>query len=555
MTTRITIFAGTLRLTVAWAVLVPLALASVSLAQPAKDKDGDKDKPPAAAKSAKESDAGPADKLSSEERRIAEKYKHLEEVLLRMAELNAANDPRRAALLKKAVAQSKDELISVRFERLVELLGKDQLSRALENQAELDQDLYALLQLLMSENRAKSIENEKARIREYLKELGVIIKQEKDIQARTAGGDEPKRLAGEQKKVAEKTGDLAKQIHKNEEKPQASPRKPESGKGKGENGKPPDGKGKDGKGKDGKSKDGKGKPGKGGDGKPGEGQGKCEGGEGEGQQNPNDNPARKRLEAAQQRMKEAEEKLKAAQLQGARDKEEEAIRELEQAKAELEEILRQLREEEIARILAMLEARFRKMLQMQEEVYEGTVRLDKVPPVDRTHNHEIEASRLSGKESQIVVEVDKAATVLREEGTAVAFPEAIEQMRDDMQQVVQRLAQTKVDKITQGVEEDIIAALKDMIAALKKAQKEQKNKKPPSDSCSSCDPPLIDMLAELKMIRALQMRVNIRTARYSKMIEGEQTENAELAEAIRRLAEREQRIYRVTRDLEMGRNQ
>ena len=62
-----------------------------------------------------------------------------------MAELNAASDPRRAALLKKAVAQSKEQLIGLRFERLVELLGKDQLSRALENQTDLDQDLRALL--------------------------------------------------------------------------------------------------------------------------------------------------------------------------------------------------------------------------------------------------------------------------------------------------------------------------------------------------------------------------------------------------------------------------
>ena len=97
-------------------------------------------------------------------------------------------------------------MIAVRLERLVELLGKEQLSRALENQTELDQDLRALLELLMSENRAKSIESEKARIREYLKQLGGIIKQQKDIQGRTAGGDDPKRLAGEQGKVADKTG-------------------------------------------------------------------------------------------------------------------------------------------------------------------------------------------------------------------------------------------------------------------------------------------------------------------------------------------------------------
>jgi hypothetical protein len=523
---------------VALAALAVLVLASTAAAQAKKEPDKAK---PDAAKPVKAPEPNAADKLSLEERRLAEKYKHLEDVLLRMAELNAASDPRRAALLKKAVAQSKDQLIGVRFERLVEMLGKDNLSKALENQTELDQDLHALLELLMSENRAKSIENEKARLREYLKQLGIIIKQERDIQARTTGGDDQKRLAGEQANIAEKTGGLAKDIQKNEEKPRDA-------KGKA-NGKQGDG-GKGEKGKGGDIKDGKGKDGKG---KSGEGEGNES--KGQQQQGGSENPARKRLEAARQRMDEAEKKLKEAKREGAADKEEEAIRELEQAKADLEEILRQLREEEIERILAMLELRFRKMLQMQEEVFEGTVRLDKIPTAERTHNHEIEASRLSGKESQIVVEVDKAAILLREEGSAVAFPEAVEQMRDDMQQVVTRLAQTKVDKITQSIEEDIIAALKDMIAALKKAQKDKKDKQKPGDCSGSCEPPLIDMLAELKMIRALQLRVNTRTARYSKMIEGEQADNAELVEALRRLAEREQRIYRVTKDLEMGKNQ
>jgi hypothetical protein len=464
---------------------------------------------------------GPAaDKLAVEEQRIAEKYKHLEDVLLRMAELNASTDPRRAVLLKKAVAQSKEQLIAVRLDRLVELLGKEQLSKAMESQTEVDQDLRALLELLLSENRAKRIENEKARIREYLKRINGIIKQEKDIQGRTTGGDDAKQLAGQQGKVAEKTGELAKEVRKSEEQ-----QKGEGGKGKGE----------------------------------GKGEGKQDGGGSASQQHYKQQPpAEKRLEAAQKRMKEAEAKLGEAKRQGASEKQEEAIRELQLAKARLEEILRQLRQEEIERTLAMLEARFRKMLDMQQEVYEGTVRLDKVPVPERTHNHEIEASRLSGKESQIVVEVDKALLLLREDGSAVAMLEAAGQMRDDMQQIVERLAQTKVGRVTQNVEEDVIAALKEMIDALKKAQKDAENKKkqagqPPPGQPQ--DPPLVDGLSELKMIRALQMRVNTRTGRYAKMIEGEQAESAELVEALKRLAERQQRIYRVTHDLQIGKNE
>ncbi len=77
-------------------------------------------------------------------------------------------------------------------------------------------------------------------------------------------------------------------------------------------------------------------------------------------------------------MQEAREKLEEAKRRDAGEKQVEAIKELEEAKAELEEILRQLREEEMSRTLAMLETRFRKMLDAQVEVYEGTRRLDQV---------------------------------------------------------------------------------------------------------------------------------------------------------------------------------
>ncbi len=61
-------------------------------------------------------------------------------------------------------------------------------------------------------------------------------------------------------------------------------------------------------------------------------------------------------------------------------------------------------------------------------------------------------------------------------------------------------------------------------------------------------------LAELRMVRALQMRVNRRTARYAKLVDGEQAEQAELIEALRRLAEDQSRIHQITRDLESGKN-
>jgi hypothetical protein len=96
-----------------------------------------------------------------------------------------------------------------------------------------------------------------------------------------------------------------------------------------------------------------------------------------------------------------------------------------------------------------------------------------------------------------------------------------------------------------------------MIKALKKAIKDlerQRQQGPNSMQGEPRDAPLVDALAEIKMIRSLQVWVNNRTERYARQIKGEQAESADVIEAVRRLGERQQRIYKITRDLEMGKN-
>lgn len=259
-------------------------------------------------------------------------------------------------------------------------------------------------------------------------------------------------------------------------------------------------------------------------------------------------------------MRQAQKRLDEAKRKDAVEEQEKAKQELEKAKAELERILRQLREEEMERTLALLEARFRRMLEIQVRIYEDTIRLDKVPDAERELKVPIPASKLAGDERKLVVDAEKALNLLREEGSSVAFPETVTQMRDDMQQVSERLDAAHVGRITQNIEEDIIAALKEMIEALQKAQKDlDKKRQQPPQPGNPQDPPLVDALAELKMIRALQMRVNTRTQRYARLLDNVddpvgQATVPELQDAIKKLAEKEQRIYEITRDVVLGKN-
>ena len=490
------------------------------------------------------------DEIALEQGQLADKYRRLEELIFKMADFEAAANPRRSALLRQAYKQSKDRLTASQLATISRLLNQQQFKRALDGQDAVQKDLAELLQLLLTEAQTDRNKTDQARYREYIRQVERLLRQQRTLQGQNEGGADPKRLAPDQGKVAKSTGDLADQIRENEE-----------GGASGEPGEGEPGEGKPGEGKPGEGKPGEGKPGEGkpGEGEPGEGQG----GESQGEQQQDDgNSARKRLEEAEQKMKDAQQALEDARRDDALEAQEEAKQKLVEAKAQLEEILRQLREEELERMLALLEGRFRRMLEMEIKVYEGTLRISQIAKDDRGRESEIEAGKLSSQQRRIVLEADKVLNLLREEGSSVAFPETVDQMREDMEQVGHRLGQTKVDRLTQSIEEDIIQTLEELIEALQKAQQEleeQQQQQQEQQQQQQQDQPLVDELAELKMIRSLQMRVNGRTKRYARLLDDiddlkGQASDTDLLQALQRLSDREQRIYRITREIVLGRN-
>lgn len=527
--------------------LVPLALA---LAGPWALAGGEQ----GTAERSKPAEPSPRDALALQQNRIADRYARLEQLMIRMAEIEAATNPERAGLLKRAALQSSERLTRQQLQALVRLLTPPaQLKRAIDEQQTVVADMKALLELLLSENRADRLKDEQARVREYLQEVERLLRLQRGVQGRTEGGDDAAKVAGEQSKVADRTGQLAKRIQENEEKG-AQAGAPESAEPS----------------KSQKPNAAQGDAGPGAQGKPGAGEGQPSQGSGAPKQpadqpppvGPAESPARNKLQQAEQRMRAAQQRLEEAQRQQAVEEQEKARQELEQAKAELEQILRQLRQEELERALALLEARFRRMLEMQVRIYESTKQLDQIPAAQRGRDAVIQAGRLSADENKLVAEADKALLLLREEGSSVAFPESVEQMRDDMTQVVTRLAASQVDTITQGFEEDIIAALEEMIQALQQAQKQQEEQRPQDPAQQPGPPqdmPLVDALSELKMIRALQMRVNTRTQKLARLLKNMedpvgQAEDEELRQALAKLAEKQQRIHEVTRDIVLGKN-
>src|SRR5688500_12045474 len=164
-------------------------------------------------------DAGPvtSDELALDQGQLADKYVRLEQLLLKMYDLEAASNPKRAALLQQAAKQSTERLTKTQLEAIVQLLNRKQLTRAIDGQTTVQSDLKALLELLMSEDRSDRLKSEQQRIREYIKDVERLIRLQKTAQGQNEGGAEAKRVAQEQGRIAGQTGDLARKIKENEE--------------------------------------------------------------------------------------------------------------------------------------------------------------------------------------------------------------------------------------------------------------------------------------------------------------------------------------------------
>ncbi len=264
------------------------------------------------------------------------------------------------------------------------------------------------------------------------------------------------------------------------------------------------------------------------------------------------------LKKAQELMQKAIEELEKQSREAAGQEQEQALEELEKLKAKLEEILRQRREEEKELYLAMLEVRFQKMLRLQLQINAETVRLEKIPEPERNPAHFDKCSEASRQQQENRLEADKTLNLLKEEGSSVAFPEAVEQMIGNMKTISNLLDKANTGDTTQLLEQIVLETLEEIILALQKEMENARQKKQQGQQQKAQGSPedekLVNQLAELKMIRSLQNQVNRITKQIGIQIDGEQAANLEHRKLAEDLAKRQQRIQSATYDLSSGRN-
>ena len=557
--------------------------------------------------------------LADKQNEVTERYRRLEELLLRLADVEAEENPERAALLRRAARQSRDTFVLEKLVAASDSLKSEKFANAIENQGAAKEGLDKLLTLLLSEDRPQRIRDEKKRIANMIKELKVVERLQRSTRARTENGADLEDVGKEQEQISDRSEKVNDDLKSEEEKdadskegesaesksgekkseeskpsdPKSGEMKPSEGEPKEsdskegepkESSEPPNGESKEAESKEAESKQADGKPSesKPSDSKPSESESQPEGEKSEpspqgkqgeqGQQSEQqkqqpqpkspEQEAQSQLEKAIKQMREAEKQLDEAKRNEAVEEQKKAEENLRAAIDRLEKILRQLREEEMQRELARLESRLRKMAQMQGKVLDETKALAAIPEAQRDRQVDLKSGNLAFEEKKIVMEADRAMLLLREEGTSVAFPEVMAQIRGDMQRVAERLAATKIDLVTTGIQDDILAALEEMISALQQAQRDLEKKKQEEQQQGGQksggeqgEQPLVEQIAELKLIRTMETRIKSTTERYADIINQEPSGTDDVIPLLRDLSDRQSKLYRITRDLVLKRNQ
>jgi hypothetical protein len=524
-----------------------------------------------------------AQELSEKQRSVADRYAQLEQVLLRMSEASAASNPRRSVLLKKVLLAGKEKLLALRLKNIVDTLDRRQFTEAANGQETIEKDLLELLQLLESENREQRRMAEKEKIKEFLRNLEEIIHQEKNLKSKTAQNENENLspLEKEQKNIRLQTQTLRNQITENEHPDVAAsdnnqPLKDESESNESDKSNNQDEKNQDKKIQNENEHDSQQSENKlpqelsENDNKNGN-ENKNE----DNNENNTDNieqsaesPTQQAMQQALRRMNQAEKKLQKAEKNGAMEAQEEAIAELQRVKAELEKILRQLREEELLQTLEKLEARFKRMLRIEQSIRSQTEKVSveaKNAVESALRPIRIRANQIGADQQSVIEDADAIMVLLREDGTAQAMVESLLQARFDMTEVKSRLDRTTLDSVTLDIEDAVIGMLQEMLDAVelaikeaekRKEQQQQQQQSSNGNDNNNSEEPLIQLLSELKIIRSMQQRVNERTERYEKLIGQLRNEpNADystLRKNVEELARQQNRISRILHDLKIG---
>lgn len=219
------------------------------------------------------------------------------------------------------------------------------------------------------------------------------------------------------------------------------------------------------------------------------------------------------MSKASQQMQNAAQSFKKNSTSSASKEQKQAEDELKKAQEEIEKRLQELGEKLDNETLVRLEDIFNEMLTQQRQTTAHTVQFDAEHKAEKgaelKRADRLTLRRLTQEERALAEMAQQALTLIENDGTSVSFPVVVANMKDNLQQIATRLEEAETGAYTQTLQVEVEKTLEELIEALQVAKKQGKAGQ--GGKPGNCKPSLLPNTAELKLLRALQMRVNRRT--------------------------------------------
>lgn len=464
-----------------------------------------------------------AERLAEDQNELANRFDRLEEIALRIADSIESEEPDRAMQIRNTIMRAQQMSVADRFDSIVDILEGGNLSTAKQDQETLTEQLEELYQLVLADPRESQLEKERKAWEQLEKEIRRLIRSQRSLRSRVER--EPTNQSSQEQSDLEADTE------------QLQSKDPLAGDGTEGQGKP-----------SGDSQEGQGQ-----ESEPGQqGEQGHQGRQGQsGEATPSDSAKRidQNLDKARDAMRQAQQNLDQQNVEDAKRKQLKALHELESAQREAEKKLRQLREEERQRMLAGLAERLRKMKISEEMLYASTSKLNDLRPEKSERYLVIETNKLADRQKLILISADRALKLIEEEGQSLVFAEALRQAASDMHQVEGRLRERRSDRLTQEIEQGVIEALDEMLKAVEETldQMQKSQQQGNSGQSGQGDSSLVNQIAELRLLKATQMRIRRQTSFWEVAVEEGEATKEQMLVQIRELAIQQKRLAEAAR--------
>jgi hypothetical protein len=252
------------------------------------------------------------------------------------------------------------------------------------------------------------------------------------------------------------------------------------------------------------------------------------------------------VSGATQNMASAASSLSKREGEPASNEQKEALKKLAKADAELQDLQQNLEKELEAFVRQRVMETLAQMIVDQKQVRSTTEKLAPRVPEGRRETI-LAVKRLSESEEKIIQLGEEALSLCELVEFSLTFPSALQSVMDQMELVTTDLhgGRANDDVITR--EKQIEDDLQELLNALKQASRP--SNKQSSGQCQNCGQNLNKLLAEVKMLRWMEISLNKETKSLEKEVAGKSKTDPAVVERIAPLSQKQIRIQAITQKL------